>query len=404
MTEAVLRAARHLEVPAAVTATFILQAIISLMAACIPIFAPEIAVAHGWNVTLVAFYPAIVFSVAFLMSFIVPNLLGHLGGMGLTLACVATSAFGLLCLLPSSLLLIVAAPLAIGAASGAMNPATAQILGPRTSAKTMGLIMSIKQTGVPVGGVLAGALVPVLVRDFGWQQGILVLAAASAAIGLAFLPSVHWLNGTEKPVRPGAFRPLDPAKRLVAISGMLKLLLAATTFGGMQQCLRAFFAVYLVHDLGFSLATAGLAFSLSQAAGIIGQVLWATISDRLLSAQAVMALVGAQMTAAAVMTALCRPDWPVAAVFAIAALYGISAAGFLPVVLGEVARRAPPGQTGALTSGAQLFLTPSGLVGPLAFGAVAATFTYADAFIILASCTLVGSIIAATHRPWRVAV
>ncbi|HXZ00021.1 MAG TPA: MFS transporter [Stellaceae bacterium] len=402
MTQAVLRAVRHLEVPAAVTTTFILQAMISLMAACIPIFAPEIALARGWNVTLVAFYPAIVFSVAFLISFIVPNLLGRLGGMGLTLACVATSAFGLLCLLPSSIVLVVVAPLAIGAATGAMNPATAQILGPRTSPKTMGLIMSIKQTGVPVGGVLAGALVPVLVRDFGWQKGVLVLALGCVAIGMAFFPSVPWLNGTEKPARLGAFRPFDPVKRLAAIRGMLKLLLAATTFGAMQQCLRAFFAVYLVHDLGFDLATAGLAFSISQAAGIAGQVLWAAMSDRALAAQAVMTLVGALMTAAAVMTALCTPGWPVAGVFAVAALYGVSAAGFIPVVLGEVARRAPPGQAGALTSGAQIFLTPSGLVGPLAFGAVAATFNYADAFVTLAGCTLAGSIIAATHRPWRV--
>src|SRR2546430_11272032 len=37
--------------------------------------APNIAADRGWNVTLIALYPTIVFSVAFLISFKVPSLL-----------------------------------------------------------------------------------------------------------------------------------------------------------------------------------------------------------------------------------------------------------------------------------------------------------------------------------------
>ena len=50
-----------------------------------------------------------------------------------------------------------------------MNPASSQVLGPRTTAQTAGLVMSIKQTGVPLGGVMAGALVPMLALHSGWR-------------------------------------------------------------------------------------------------------------------------------------------------------------------------------------------------------------------------------------------
>jgi len=79
-------------------------------------------------------------------------------------------------------------------------------------------------------------------------------------------------------------------------------------------------------------------------------------------------------------------------------LLGITAAGFIPVVLGEVARRSPPAQIGALTAGANVFLIASMLVAPLIFGAIASTLSYGAAFVVLAVFALMGSSIATTHR------
>jgi len=50
----------------------------------------------------------------------------------------------------------------------------------------MSLVFSIKQTGVPAGGMLAGALVPGLLLLAGWQGALLAVAAAClACVGLA---------------------------------------------------------------------------------------------------------------------------------------------------------------------------------------------------------------------------
>jgi MFS family permease len=387
----------RLEVPAAVGVTLIVQTMISLLAASIPVLAPEIAADGGWSVDLIAFYGPILYLAAFFFSFQVPNILTRVGGMGLGLGCIALSVVGLLCLLPMSIMAAAAAPLAIGAANGGMNPASSQILGPRTTTQTAGLIMAIKQTGVPLGGVLAGVLVPVFVLCSGWRGTVLWFALAGVAIILTLLPTVGWLNGSVNS-SPQAFSPLGPAKHVLALDGMRSFIIAAMTFAAMQQCLRSFFTVYLVNGLGLSLEVAGLAFGTSQAAGIVGQVLWAVAADRMIGSHSVMAIIGVLMTVAAVLTASLTASWPVFAIIAVSMLLGITAAGFIPVVLGEVARRSPPAQIGALTAGANVFLIASMLVAPLVFGAIASTLSYGAAFVVLAVFALMGSSIATTHR------
>jgi predicted MFS family arabinose efflux permease len=259
--------------------------------------------------------------------------------------------------------------------------------------------MSIKQTGVPLGGTLAGVLLPILVLHSGWQYAVLQVFFASVLLVVLLLPLVSWLNGPKTSIAAASYRPLEPAKRLVAIPGMPRLLLASMPFSAMQICLRSFFVVYLVKDVGFSLETAGLAFGAAQVGGIVGQIVWATMSDRLLSVQTTMALVGILMTVAALLTAAFTSDWPVQGVVAVAIVYGMTAAGFFPVVLGEVARHAPPGEAGALTGATQLFLVPAAFLGPLVFGAIASSLGYAVAFLSLAACTLAGSAGMVTFRP-----
>lgn len=388
------RAWTGFEILPAVLISLLVQTMISLFAAAIPVLAPAIAAARGWNASAIALYPTIVYVTAFLLSFQIPGLLWRVGGMGLSLACVAVSAAALAMLLPPYAATAALAAAAIGCATSAMNPASAQVLGPRTTARTAGLVMSIKQTGVPLGGVLAGALAPILVQRFGWQMAAFELAIAGSALVIVLLPTVRWLNGAAV-TRPAAIRPLDPVKHLLGLAGMPALLLASITFNGMQLCLRSFFTIYLVSDQRLSLVAAGLAFSVSQAAGMAGQIVWATMSDRLLSVHVVMAIIGTLMTVAAACTAAMTPHWPLGAIVLVAAIYGVSAAGYLPVLLGEVARRSPPGQTGALTSGAQLFPLGGSILGPLAFGAVAAILGMNAAFVLAAASTLAGTIVLA---------
>jgi MFS family permease len=394
-----IRAGTYFDVLAAVFISLLLQTAMSLFAASVPVLAPAIAIEREWNLAVVAFYPVGVYVTAVLISFHIPKLLFRMGGMGLSLASVLIGSAGLLLLLPPYAAAAISASIAIGCGTAAMNPASSQMLGPRTTARTAGLVMSIKQTGVPLGGVMAGAFVPILVSHFGWRAAAVVLAATGSALAIVLLPSVNWLNGAARIAKPVAFRPLDPVRHLFAMPGMPTLLFASLTFNGMQLCLRSFFVVYLVADQQLGLVTAGVAFSVSQAAGMIGQVGWAVLSDRVLSVHAVMAIIGTLMSVAALCTASMTPQWPLGAIIVVAAVYGISAAGYLPVLLGEIAKRSPPGQVGTLTSGAQLFPLSGSILGPLVFGGVAAGGGMPAAFVLAAASTLGGTaLLAAPHR------
>ena len=396
-------AGTYFDVLAAVFISLLVQMTMSLFAASVPVLAPAVAAERGWNPTIVALYPVVVYVTAFLISFHIPELLFRMGGMGLSLASVLIGGAGLLLLLPPYAAAAVSASVAIGCGTAAMNPASSQILGPRTTARTAGLVMSIKQTGVPLGGVMAGALVPILAFHSGWRMAAVELATIGSSLAIILLPSVNWLNGTVRAARPAAFRPLDPVRHLLALPGMPTLLFASLTFNGMQLCLRSFFVVYLVTDQRLDLVTAGVAFSVSQTAGMIGQVGWAALSDRLLSVHAVMAIIGILMSAAALSTASMTPYWPLGAIYVVAAVYGVSAAGYLPVLLGEVAKRSSPGQVGALTSGAQLFPLSGSILGPLAFGGMAAVAGLPAAFVLAAASTLAGTaLLAAPHRLFAV--
>jgi MFS family permease len=132
---------------------------------------------------------------------------------------------------------------------------------------------------------------------------------------------------------------------------------------------------------------AGLIFGVSQAAGIVGQIAWASLSDQVLRPHTTIGLIGLTIAGASLLSAMTTHDWPLIAILSTAALFGVSAAGFIPVVLAEVARKAPNGQIGALTSGVNVFLFAGAAIGPLLFGGLAAYVSYSLAFVALAAFT-----------------
>lgn len=363
--------------------TLLVQTTVSLLAASVAVLAPAIAHGRGWNLSLIALYAPLLYVGAFLISFRVPWLLSRLGGMGVALGAIAAGAAGLVCLLSPLPAMAVVAAFLIGASYGSMTPASSHILGPRTTPQNAGLIMSIKQVGVPMGAMLAGLLLPYPVTHYGWQQVAATTAIASAVIAIALLPTVPWLNGLEAKA-PANFHPLDPIRRLLAIPGMTGVLIATLVYTAIQLCVRSLLTTYLVKDVALSLSAAGLALSISQGAGMVGQIIWAWVSDRLMTPRRVLAAVGAVICAGALGTASFSPQWSAAAIMIVTVALGFSAAGFIPVILGEVARCSPPGQVGAFTSGANLFIITGAFLGPLVFGGIGTALDYRAAFIVLA--------------------
>ena len=69
----------------------------------------------------------------------------------------------------------------IGFSNAAANPAGAEVLQRFTPDARRNLVFSIKQAGVPLGGVIAGLAIPPLIEAFGWRTALVIAAAGAIA-------------------------------------------------------------------------------------------------------------------------------------------------------------------------------------------------------------------------------
>jgi MFS family permease len=284
------------------------------------------------------------------------------------------------------------AGLVIGIAYGFVNPVSSHILARRTPPQIMSLVFSIKQTGVPIGGIAAGAAVPTMLLEFGWPATLAVLGAVCVAAALACLPARATLADPPAPRVPAALGwrrargdLAGPVRLALAHPRLRDLAFASFGYAAVQLVFITYFVSLLNLELGYSLVSAGLVYAFAHGSGVVGRIVWGAIADRWLAPRRVLAALGVLSAACGVLTATSSASWPFAAVVAVGMLYGASAVGWNGVYLAEVARSAPPGQVGAATGGTQFFTFGGALCGPPLFAAiVSATGSYAWGFAFFA--------------------
>src|SRR5207237_10034945 len=80
--------------------------------------------------------------------------------------------------------LLVLAPLVIGAGYGPITPASSHVLARTTPPSRMALTFSIKQTGVPAGAAIAGAVLPVMAGGRGSRAAVISIAIIALVIAV----------------------------------------------------------------------------------------------------------------------------------------------------------------------------------------------------------------------------
>ena len=111
--------------------------------------------------------------------------------------------------------LLAAGAVVLGLGYGATAPAAAHLIVPRTPPDRINLILSIRQIGVPLGGVLSGLIVPPLVLSFGWQAALLAQIVPALALLLVMqAPRGRWDAERTPTVRLRWRGALDPLRLL----------------------------------------------------------------------------------------------------------------------------------------------------------------------------------------------
>jgi predicted MFS family arabinose efflux permease len=221
----------------------------------------------------------------------------------------------------------------------------------------LALTFSIKQTGVPAGVALAGALLPAATLAIGWRPAFAIVALAGAAVLALAQPIRGRLDADRDPRRrsslAGIFAPLALLRQRPAL---LELALVSLVYSAMQVVLTSFLVAYLTETLHWSLVPAGFALTAATLGGVAGRIGWGHVADRFLKPRQVLISIGCLSAMFGVALTFATPEWPTSVVLPLVLLFGATAIGWNGVQLSEVARLADPGMAGKVT-GATSFVT-----------------------------------------------
>ncbi|MES2510440.1 MAG: MFS transporter [Pseudomonadota bacterium] len=366
--------------------TLAIQAIASMAVLSPPVVAPVIAAALGISPVFAGIYIGVVYIGAMTGSLAAGGAVQRWGPVRVSQGGLVLCGLGLAMFCSGWLPLMAAGALLMGFGYGPITPASSHLLARSTPPHRMSLIFSIKQTGVPLGGILAGAIVPGLMFVIGWRWGIAAVAIACVLCALLAQPLRARLDAQRDAASVLDLGKLAEPARMVSGHANLRALAICSFFlSASQLCLTTYAVVYLHTELGFGLVAAGLALSVSQMAGVIGRVVWGHIADSGFGALRTLAMLALGVVLCSLGTALLRPDTPMAVVLILLTAFGATAIGWNGVFLAEVARQAPPGFASLATGGVSAFTFFGVVVGPPIFALLASTAgTYRAGYLALA--------------------
>ncbi|QOR37935.1 MFS transporter [Billgrantia diversa] len=351
-----------------VATTTWVQALTSAAMLLVPVLAPQIAADFGIPTGLVGMQVSLLYGIAMLVSLQAGSLARRLGACRSSQVAMALVMLG--CAMagggtPAALLLTT---LLLGVAYGLTNPAAAQLLARYTPLRHRNLLYSIKQSGVPLGGVLSGSLAPSLAHAWSWHAAFLVLSLAALVTGLALQLRRRDWDRDRAPTTllrgSGSLTVLYRRPQILWL-GMAGFCLAAA-----QLSLLSFTVAFMVEELLITLVTAGVIMSVVHASGVFGRVGWGMLADRLGRSVPVLCGLAVAMLVLFVAVSLLGPDTPVWLVIALLSAAGGTAIGWNGVYLSEVARRSPKAEVSEATA-AVLVLTYMGvLTGPALFSVI----------------------------------
>ena len=382
-------------------ATLFIQAMVSMALLTLPVMAPVAAKDLAVSPALVGVYIAITYAGAMFSSLTSGTSVTRFGPIRISQLGLVLCALGLcLCALPWLPATGLGA-LLIGLGYGPITPASSQILARTTQPHQMSLVFSIKQTGVPVGSMLAGAIVPSLMLGVGWQLSLMSVAVVCLISALLSEPLRAQMDDQRQAgLQLKLSTLLAPIRMVLSHRALATMAGCSLMFSMVQMSLTTYLVTYLHDDLTYGLVAAGLLLSITQAGGIVGRIVWGYLADQFFSPQKMLAGLATSMALCAAATPLLLHMLPVYGVWTLLLLFGASAIGWNGVYLAEVARQAPEGKASVATGGTLTFTFLGVVIGPPLFGALSTLFgTYGAGFWALAATSSLCSLVLWRLKP-----
>ncbi|MGH7715641.1 MAG: MFS transporter, partial [Vulcanimicrobiaceae bacterium] len=192
-----------------------------------------------------------------------------------------------------------------------------------------GLAMGIRQTGVPLGGVVGSLLLPVIALHWGYRTSIFTAGV------ICIIATIVCVLGYS---RPSDDFDADPLKLADVWRGMLLIStspvsicinLAASSLVTMQYTAVSFLAIALMTLKHAPLTVAVEAMAIFQIGAVLGRLAWGAVSDHLFNGERMGPMVLISISTLAVIPWLAQSgDAPTLAIFALAAVLGATIAAW----------------------------------------------------------------------------
>lgn len=360
------------------------------------VLAPAASADIGVPATAVGVVTSLIYLSAAIAAPQIGGLVPQLGALRVTQIGLVLSACGLALATMAHPLMMLLAAIVIGIGYGPSTPSGTALLIKRTPPRVLNFVMSIRQTGVPLGGALVGLALPWLILAAGWRTAALSAAGACVLVAL-LLQSVRARFDrpdsidTNRTVARASL--LESMRMVLAHRALRRLSLTAFLYGGVQLTCASFLVVFLVEHASMSVVRAGAVLSAAMLAGTVGRLAWGALADALGDARKVLITLGAVTSVCAALLTQITGQWPYAAVMMLAIVLGACTLGWNGVYVAELARTAPEDRV-AQATGASLMFAYSGavLVPPLFALLHALSASYVLPFTMLALLAGAGAV------------
>ena len=345
------------------------QMVVAMSNIVLSTIAPKVAESLGVAPVLVGYHVGLTFGAAAVASIYGGIVVLRLGAARTTQLSMVSSVIGVALLALPHVGYVALGSLFIGTGMGFASPAASYLLVKHTSADRRNLLFSIKQTGVPLGGVIIALTAPILAVTVGWRWSLAMIATVGVAtLLITERARVAW-DSDHRPVGSLRSTPFGGVPLVWRQKALRWVALAAVLFSSVQRILLSFTVIYLVTEGGYGLVEAGIMLSVAQVGGATSRIPWGWLADRLRSGLAVLTLICVIMIVSSIALILLEASWPRPLVYLLFFLLGASCVGWNGIVHAECARLSPAGMISLAAGGMSFFVFGGVMFGPPVFAA-----------------------------------
>ena len=275
-----------------------------------------------------------------------------------------------------------------------LNPASTKGVMSWFQREERATAMGIKQTGVPLGGVVAALVGPFLVLFSGWRMALAGFGIINLIFGIFF-----WMLWREPVDGSGssdqALSPSQQVKGIPKLKSLLTVSLGTVVLLVGQMSLLTYIPLYLKEIMGFSPYWASRALAMIQVGAMVGRIGWGIVSDRLFDGRRkiVLVLIGSLAVALSLTLGLIPSGISLYILMPLIFLAGLCMVGHQGVSYALIAELAGKARTGTALGVVLTVNSVGAIIGTPSFGyLVDSTGSYSIAWQALAAILLLGTL------------